>query len=39
MNFDLEIFNTPPFFTGQVPIDATIKFNNTIRYKLPKFAD
>jgi hypothetical protein len=35
----VEFFNNPPFFIKEVPMNMTLKFNNTFEYKLPPFMD
>ena len=38
--WDLEIFNTPPYFSkGKKPVNQKIRFNSTTQYLLPKFSD
>jgi hypothetical protein len=35
----VEFFNNPPFFIKEVPINMTIKFNNSFEYLLPPYMD
>jgi hypothetical protein len=38
--WNLEIFNTPPYFNGdKKPGNQKLRFNSTIRYQLPQFSD
>jgi hypothetical protein len=35
----VEFYNNPPFFIKEVPINLTIKFNNSVEYELPPYMD
>lgn len=37
--FDLEIYNTAPYFSQEVPVDQTMRLNNSLVYKLPHYKD
>lgn len=39
LNFELEVYNTPPYFIKEVPSNLTMKFNNSFTYTLPPFKD
>ena len=38
--WELEVFNTPPYFNGNVkPANQKVRFNSTVEYPLPKMSD
>jgi hypothetical protein len=39
LTFDLEIYNTAPYFSHEVPVDQTMRLNNSLVYKLPHYKD
>ena len=39
LTFDLEIYNTAPYFSQEVPVDQTMRLNNSMVYKLPQYKD
>ena len=35
----VDIMNTPPYFIDSVPTDQSVKFNNSVYYRLPDYRD